>query len=120
MKKQLLTLLILCTLTNLACFSQVKLGVKGGLNMTSINYTDDDYNSNKTVTYIGNVVGCDGEEVDFVRHAARRLYRRDIRVDEYRLYSLLLQRLDCLSSKYKAKVFDLSVKQIDSKSVCCK
>ena len=46
MKKQLLILLFFVTMTNLACFSQVKLGVKGGLNMTSINYTDDDYNSN--------------------------------------------------------------------------
>ena len=41
MKKELLTLLFVVTLTNLSGFSQVTFGVKGGLNVTSLSCTDE-------------------------------------------------------------------------------
>jgi len=54
MKKQLLILLILCTMTNLAGFSQVKFGVKGGLNMTDINSsTIHNYEKNNNGFFFG-------------------------------------------------------------------
>lgn len=54
MKKQLLILLFFVTMTNLACFSQVKLGVKGGLNMTDINSsTIHNYEKNNNGFFFG-------------------------------------------------------------------
>ena len=54
MKKQLLILLILCTMTNLAGFSQVTFGVKGGLNMTDINSsTIHNYEKNNNGFFFG-------------------------------------------------------------------
>ena len=54
MKKGFIILLFFVTMTNLACFSQVKLGVKGGLNMTDINSsTIHNYEKNNNGFFFG-------------------------------------------------------------------
>ena len=47
-------------------------------------------------TYICDVVWCDGQKVDLVGHAARRLDGGYVRVDKDRLNAFLLQSLDRL------------------------
>ena len=42
--------------------------------------------------------GCHGQEIDRIRHAIRRLHRRDIGVDQDGLNSLLLDGFQCLAA----------------------